>query len=240
MEIEEEDLPESVATGHLYPPLSKYPFSNSVINILQAITSEDLPLFEKASQKITDWNFKDPSGISFIHHAAQCKDPLFLSRIIENGATIKVIDSQGCTPLHYAALANNSECIKILVKHCPELLDFAGEEGLTSLFTAVQYKAYDAVHTLLRLGANPNCKIINDFTPLLWAIQSKNYHISMRLLAEDIDMDYYLRGGVSAIEIAIEMKQTQILRRLIECGVNVNRKCRGYTPLHLAVENRFV
>ena len=57
----------------------------------------------------------------------------------------------------------------------------------------------------------------------------------MRLLAEDIDFNACLRGGISVVTIAIETKQIQILRRLIECGVNVNYKCKGYTPLHLAI-----
>ncbi|MCP5505034.1 MAG: ankyrin repeat domain-containing protein [Chlamydiales bacterium] len=240
MDIEENDIPQAVAIGYLYPPLPEYPFSHAVFNILKAIKEENLALFEKTSPGISDWNFKDPSGISLVHHAAQCKDPVFLKRLIEKGARLKVVDSQGLTPLHYAASVNNIGLIKILIEHFPELLDLRGEEGLTPLLIAVQNKHLHAVDTLLSLGANPNCKLINDMTPLLWAIQSKDYHIAMRLLAEDIDFNDCLRGGVSPVEIAIETKQLYILTRLIECGFNINRKCKGYTPLHLAIENRFV
>ncbi len=240
MDIEESDIPQAVAIGYLYPPLSRYPLGHSILNILKAINDEDLALFETASSGITDWNFKDPLGISLVHHAAECQNPLFLNKLIERGADIKVADSQGFTPLHYATTSNRSGSIKILIKHCAELLNLPAEEGVTPLLSAVQYQAYDAVDTLLSLGANPNCKLTNDITPLLWAIQSKNYHIAMRLLAEDIDFNACLRGGISAVTIAIETKQIQILRRLIECGVNVNHKCKGYTPLHLAIENRFV
>ena len=58
----------------------------------------------------------------------------------------------------------------------------------------------------------------------------------MRLLARpDLDIHYYLKDERSALEFAIETQQTQILRRLIECGANVNRDYFGYTPLLLSI-----
>ena len=105
----------------------------------------------------------------------------------------------------------------------------------------MQYGAYNSVDTLLSIGADANRSIVNDLSPLLWAIQSKNNQIAMRLLAqEDIHLDYALRDGSSALEYAIEMEQTQVLKRLIERGANVNRKNRGYTPLHLSIANGYL
>ncbi|MDN3509158.1 MAG: hypothetical protein P0S93_03980 [Candidatus Neptunochlamydia sp.] len=95
-----------------------------------------------------------------------------------------------------------------MIKHCAELLNLPAEEGVNPFLSVVQYQGYNAVHTLLSLGANPNCKLINDMTPLLWAIQSKNDPITMRFLAEDIDFNDCLRGGISTVAIAIETKQT--------------------------------
>lgn len=241
MEIEEGDDPETVAKGYLYPPLSDYPFDNHIINVLQAITNEDLALFEKSCAEIKDWNFKDPSRVSLVHHASRCKNPGILNKLIQKGADLKVMDSQGFSPLHYAAASNSIECIKSLLSHSPELLERQGEEGQTPLFIAVQYGVHNSVDTLLSIGADSNRSIVNDLSPLLWAIQSKNNQIAMRLLAqEDIHLDYALRDGSSALEYAIEMQQTQVLRRLIERGANVNRKSRGYTPLHLSIANGYL
>jgi len=151
------------------------------------------------------------------------------------------MDLQGFYPSHYAAASNSVDCLKVLLKHAPELLEVQAEEGQTPLFAAVQYGAYKSVHALLSTGARPHCVIVNDLSPLLWAIQSKNTQIAMRLLAhEDVHLEHALRDGSCALEYAIEMKQTLVLKRLIECGANVNRKCRGYTPLHLAVANGYL
>lgn len=236
MEMDDDDNPEEVAKGYLYPPLPGYPLDNDILNILGAIANEDFTLFEESSAKIKNWDFKDPFNISLVHHASKCKSPLILQSLIQKGVNLKVFDSQGLSPLHYAAIVDSEACIKVLLKHCPKLLDLQAEDGQTPLFSAVQYQAYNSVHTLLSAGANPNLKIINDLSPLLWAIQSKNYHITMRLLARpDLDIHYYLKDRRSAVEFAIEMQQTQILRRLIECGANVNRDYFGYTPLHLSI-----
>lgn len=133
------------------------------------------------------------------------------------------------------------ECLKVLLRHAPELLELQAEEGQTPLFAAVQYGAYKSVDALLSMGAEPNCVIVNDLSPLLWAIQAKNTQIAMRLLAhESILLDHALRDGSCALDYTIEGGQTQIVRRLIERGANVNRKSRGYTPLHLTVVNGYL
>jgi ankyrin repeat protein len=241
MEIDEGEDPEAVAKGYLYPPLPNHPFDNHVMNLLQAIVDEDVALFEKSCVGVKDWNFKDPSRASLVHHASRCKDPTILHKLIQKGANLKVMDLQGFYPTHYAAASNSVECLKVLLRHAPELLELQAEEGQTPLFAAVQYGAYKSVDVLLSLGASPNCVIINDLSPLLWAIQSKNTQITMRLLAhEDIHLDHALRDGNCALEYAIEMEQTQIVRRLIERGANVNRQCRGHTPLHLAIANGYL
>ncbi len=241
MEIDEGEDPEAVAKGYLYPPLSNHPFDNHVMNVLQAIADEDVVLFEKSCAGIKDWNFKDPSRVSLVHHASRCKNPLILQKLIQKGADLKVMDLQGFYPTHYAAASNSVECLKVLLKHAPELLEVQAEEGQTPLFAAVQYGAYKSVHALLSMGARPHCVIVNDLSPLLWAIQSKNTQIAMRLLAhEDIHLEHALRDGSCALDYAIEMKQTLVLKRLIECGANVNHKCRGYTPLHLGVANGYL
>ncbi|WP_316358817.1 ankyrin repeat domain-containing protein [Candidatus Neptunichlamydia sp. REUL1] len=241
MEIDEGEDPEAVAKGYLYPPLANYPFDNHVMNVLQAIVDEDVALFEKSCAEIKDWNFKDPSRVSLVHHASRCKSPAILQKLIQKGADLRVIDLQGFYPTHYAAASNSVECLKVLLSHAPELLEVQAEEGQTPLFAAAQYGAYKSVDVLLSLGASPNCAIVNDLSPLLWAIQSKNSQIAMRLLAhESIHLDHALRDGSCALDYAIEGEQIQIVRRLIERGANVNRKCRGYTPLHLAVVNGYL
>jgi ankyrin repeat protein len=241
IEIGDNESPELIAKGHLFPPLPNHPIDDVLLGVLDAISNEDFARFEALSPKIKDWDFKDPFHVSLVHHAAQCKDPSILHSLIQKGAKVKIFDLQGLSPLHYAAIADSEECIKILLKSCPELLNIQGEDDQTPLFIAVQHQAYGAVDTLLSAGADPNCTIINDLSPLLWAIQAEDQYAAMRLLASPAtDIRYELKDKRSALEFAIERKQTQILRRLIECVANVNRDYWGYTPLHLVIMLEYV
>lgn len=97
------------------------------------------------------------------------------------------------------------------------------------------------MNALIRMGANLNISIINDYTALLWAIQSKDSQTAISLLAyPNIDFDHTLRNGNAALELAIHTQQTQILKKLIQLGANVNRKSQGYTPLHLAISLNYI
>lgn len=241
MEVGDNESPELVAKGHLFPPLPNHPIDDALLDVLDAISSENSARFEALSPKIKDWDFKDPFHVSLLHHASKCKDSSILQNLIQKGAKLKIFDLQGLSPLHYAAMEDSDGCINILLKSCPELLNFKGEDGQTPLFIAVQHQAYDAVDILLSAGADPNCTIINDLSPLLWAIQAEDQFSAMRLLAcPATDVRYELKDKRSALEFAIEKKQIQILRRLIERGANVNRDYWGYTPLHLAIMLEFI
>ncbi|MCB1107788.1 MAG: ankyrin repeat domain-containing protein, partial [Chlamydiia bacterium] len=241
MEVGDHESPELIAKGYLFPPLPNHPIDDVLLDVLDAISNEDVARFEALSPKMKDWDFKDPFHVSLVHHASKCKDASILQSLIQKGAKLKVLDQQGLSPLHYAAKANSDECINLLLKSCPELLNFQGEDGQTPLFVAVQHQAYEAVDCLLVAGSDPNCTIINDLSPLLWAIQAEDQFSAMRLLAcSETDVRYELKDKRSALEFAIEKKQTLILKRLIKCIANVNRDYWGYTPLHLATMLDFV
>ncbi|MCP5506522.1 MAG: ankyrin repeat domain-containing protein [Chlamydiales bacterium] len=241
MEVIDGESPELIAKGLLFPPLPDSPLDDALLGVLDAISNEDLAGFTAISPKIKNWNFKDPFRVSLVHHASKCKDPSILQWLMEKGAKLNITDSQGLSPLHYAAMADSEECTNILLQSYPELLNLQGEEGQTPLFTAIQYQASHAIDALLAAGADPNLTIVNDLSPLLWAIQSEDEYSAMKLLAcPTTDIRYDLNDKRSALEFAIEMKQTRVLKRLIECVASVNRDYWGYTPLHLAIMHHYV
>ncbi|MDN3509042.1 MAG: ankyrin repeat domain-containing protein [Candidatus Neptunochlamydia sp.] len=188
-----------------------------------------------------DWNFRDSLGISVVHYASQCKNGVFLKELLQRGDMLEVFDSQGFSPLHYAAAQGSTNCIKILLSRCPNLLEKKGKDGQTPLFSAVQHEAFSAVELLLESRVNPNSTII-DLTPLLWAIQSKNTPIATKLIEHpDVDLDYAVKGGKTALEFAIQMEESQILKKLIVNGADVNRLCKGHTPhANIAVVSQFL
>ena len=222
MELEEGDHPTAAARGYLYPPLPKYPYNNQILHLLHAITTESMELFCLHCNNIQDWNFRDSMGISLVHHASRCKNEDFLKELIQREANLEVFDSQGLTPLHYAAAHKSTACIETLLNHCPNLLEKVGEDGQTPLFSAVQHEAFDTLELLLKKGANPNSTIVNDLSALLWAIQSKNTPIAIKLIEHpNVDLDYAVKGGKTALEFAIQSEETQVLKKLIACARDI-------------------
>lgn len=237
-DMEEVENPQFVAVGYLYPPLPGNPLSDQILAITDAIISEDYPAFTDHIKGFSHWDFKSPNGQYLVHYAAQCKKPEILELLVQKGAKLNVRDGQGFTPLHYAAVVNASECVDLILAHAPEQIEALGEEGETPLFLAARSQSGQAMGILLEHGANPNAKITNDFTPLFWLIKVNDFHLCMRLLAEEVDVNDAFRDGTTPLICAIEMGLTQIPRRLVECGANVNRKRGGLTPLHIAIENQ--
>jgi len=236
LESETPEKAKEEAKGLLYPPQPEYPLNNTILQVLQAISQEDISLFDQVKGKIEDWEFKDPYSISLAHHAACAQNPYFLKTILTKHVNLSLKDEQGLSPLHHAAKANSLECIKLLVHENPDLLEAKGQDDETPLFIAIQNKSEQAVDLLLLLGANPNCTIINDLSALFWAIQSKEESLSLKLLNHKrINIHYALPDNTSALELAIDMQLPQVLKKLIDLGASVNRRAGGYTPLHTAV-----
>ena len=234
----EVDSPEEIqagAVGHLYPPLPGYPLNNAILNILQSLSHQDVALFEKNQAYITEWDFIDPQGVSLVHHAATSENPYFLKHLIEKNAPLNRSDPQGLTPLHYAAQSGSIACIHLLLQQVPQLLETKAQDGETPLFRAVQKGISSSTQALLKAKANPNCKIVNDMTPLLWAIQSSNEDVALTLLGnKKVDIDAYGPDKATAVEVAVEMQLALTLKRLIEVGGEVNRMHNGYTAIHVA------
>ena len=81
----------------------------------------------------------------------------------------------------------------------------------------------------------------NSWTPLLSSVYHKREEMIQILvnLGADIDCKNYF--GISALEIAVELKYYEIAKFLLESGANVNTQTNeGFTPLHGAVFNHDV
>ncbi len=106
--------------------------------------------------------------------------------MIKIGALIEKKNGKGLTPLHLAALNNNTECLQLLIekgakinsqtkngKFTKEKDETPTEErenllekGRTSLYLSVLQGNYDCARILLESGANIDLKLDESFTPL--------------------------------------------------------------------------
>ncbi|MCE5229417.1 ankyrin repeat domain-containing protein [bacterium] len=112
--------------------------------------------------------------------------------------------------------------------------------GMTPLHIAVTGKEVDAVRRLLEAGANPNIQMSNGGpTPLYDAVCEDSDAMVALLLKHGARAEVRSREtGANLLHLTAMDGQTNIARRLIEAGADVNCANQfGVTPLHLAASN---
>ncbi|HBL98179.1 TPA: hypothetical protein DDZ86_00880 [Candidatus Dependentiae bacterium] len=153
-----------------------------------------------------------------------------IKRIIQDGADINVKDdNDGSTLLHWACSQG-----------CLSLANFLLEKGAnieandidldTPLMLARKKKNFELVRFLLEKGACGNAQNIYRESPFTYSDgESSHYYRVYSDSAAD--------GGYTLFHQACEMGDYNLVKLLIERGVNVNIKnFTGWTPLHVAAK----
>lgn len=118
-----------------------------------------------------------------------------------------------------------------------------GTGGDTPLHIAAALGQERIVTVLLLEGADADVLDSNGRTPLHLAVERGHLPTVKAILAAGPDMDIrYKVGyrGYSVLDLAAREGNTDILRALLQHGVNVNRRTDGYTSLHIAALNNNV
>lgn len=118
-----------------------------------------------------------------------------------------------------------------------------GAGGDTPLHIAAALGQERIATVLLLEGADADVLDSNGRTPLHLAVERGHLPTVKAILAADPDMGIrYKVGcrGYSVLDLAAREGNTDILRALLQHGVNVNRRTDGYTSLHIAALNNNV
>ncbi|KAL9986739.1 hypothetical protein ACROYT_G000926 [Oculina patagonica] len=147
------------------------------------------------------------------------------NHLVQRGVPAGAVDSQGATPLHYAACNHNLAFCRFLWEHSPSSLDVADNDGVTP-FAAVFSKTDSGIITLVEFFVSPS-----------------NGHV------KKLDVCYSVRGGdgedsqdttTPLIEAALSNNE-KVVTYLLKHGASVNfPKRNGRTPLMEAVRNNML
>jgi ankyrin repeat protein len=88
-----------------------------------------------------------------------------LDILLEHGANVASLSTEGFTALHLATRFAGYPTMKILLEH-GAIVDSVDSEGMTPLFYAVEISSAETIIFLLDNGANINHVADNDFTVL--------------------------------------------------------------------------
>lgn len=180
--------------------------------------------------------------------AVKSNDFKKVQALINDKANVNKEDSEGYTPLMYAAIYGYKDIVKLLLyaKADPNLKTKRGHTTLTALFDAIyqshgrllQEKVHEEiVNLLLEANADPNISDSSKNTPLLLAIELPNVDMVESFLKYGANPSMPNSKGQTPLMLAAKYNKPYITRLLLENGayIYINDKDNdGDTALMIA------
>ena len=120
--------------------------------------------------------------------------------LLARGAAMKSLDDSGITPLYYAAIGGNKDCLLAVLRSGVDV-NQQNIKNETALHVASQYGNLASVKVLLAYGANREA-ISRGRTPLISAIESRKEDCALILLRNSADANAQ-KDGISALYMAL-------------------------------------
>ncbi|KAJ8321297.1 hypothetical protein KUTeg_001155, partial [Tegillarca granosa] len=165
-------------------------------------------------------------GHSPLHVAAVYGYPNIVDLLIRKEADVNLLDKRNDSALHLASKNGHVNVVNALLKGHADVGQ-VDADGYSALHLASKNGDENVVNALLHGGANVN-KIVKDNSnfPLNQHIDDGVYY--------DSDGDH----GISALHLASEKGNLDVVNALLQGGANVNQvDFDGYSALHLASKN---
>lgn len=126
----------------------------------------------------------------------------FAKTLLENGASIHVIDTIGMSALHWASHENQLDMVRLLLSHGANI-DLLGADGIIPLYSATTGGHLEIVKLLLEAGSDINFHGgDNDMTPLMLAASSSFESIIYFLLDKGANIHARDINGSTALDWA--------------------------------------
>lgn len=164
--------------------------------------------------------------------------------LIYNGVDVNLKNSNGCTPLHYAA-AFKSDIITELINYGADL-NAVDNDGKTPLMYAFSEMNDKSIMMLLKAGAVINEGSGNgkngsyEFYPLHYAADFRNKELISFLLKKGVDINMKDQDGCAPIHLVNGegWMDDEIISMVYEAGADINSSdLYGETPLHKVSKN---
>jgi ankyrin repeat protein len=138
------------------------------------------------------------------------------------GIGVNVRDENGMTPLIYAAFFGHEDLAKELIAYGADV-NACGNNGATPLMAALQSAKGDRLARLLiDSGADVNACDGQGLTPLMTAIYTDSIEMTLYLLEKGADVRVKCSKGWTALDLAKQKENRQLLQILHQAGLFKN------------------
>lgn len=161
-------------------------------------------------------------GKTPLMYAAENDHPQVVEQLIERGASIRGVATDGTTLLHAAAFSGNESLIKRLLTIDFDINQRNITHGHTPLFYAAIKGHIKIVLSLLQAGVSLDVMDKNGLTPLDAATRSGHLEVVKVLLEADKRAMEKLHSSKSPLFLAIQKGHVRVVNFFLEVGCNVN------------------
>ncbi|MBP5284314.1 MAG: ankyrin repeat domain-containing protein, partial [Treponema sp.] len=195
---------------------------------------------------IQDWlitsqtmNTTDGSGNTPLHYAAEWKLDSSILRLVEKGAKINAVNSNGESALFSAVKGNSPATINTLVRAGIETdvrSNLARDHlGNTPLHYAVRWNSLDAAQTLLSMGMEVDAQNLSGKTALSDACRSSKKDMAILLMKNRADINAADATGRTVLMDSISSNNEYMVSLLLSNGANPQiQEMSGRTAYHEA------
>jgi ankyrin repeat protein len=202
-----------------------------LMEFLNNITSSDI-----------DLSYKDPRGNYLIYLVIVKGFTKIVSKLIDYGAPLDVLDSDGTSILHYPIKYDQDEILTMLLDASERtigisLVNIPDNNKRIPINYAVNYQNIFALTELIKRGANINYALPDGLIPLHMATIKKNLAIARILIRHGTNINAQKKSGITPLHIASNLLHPEMVELLLESGANqyLVENSYGFSPIYYAV-----
>lgn len=183
-------------------------------DILVAAKNDDTATVIGLLQRGMDVNTADQTGTTLLMIASRNGNMPLLQALLARRASVNRRNQHGDTALLMAALKPAPDAAKLLIDNGADLDPI----GWTPLHYAVFSGSKAIAGLLIAKGAKVDSRAPNGHTPLMLAVKQGKLELVQQLVNADADIYLLDYDGLTVIDLAKKLHQTDIVKYLREVG----------------------
>jgi len=173
-----------------------------------------------------------------LYHAAQKGNPDVMRALINGGANIRLADNYGLTPLHVAAsISGKARAVEAILEGHREIINLTTNDNSTALHLAAKNGKVEAIHALIRAGANINMTNNDVDTPLHAAADNGSVTAIRALLNANANINKRNGAGETPLCVAARKGNLNAVESLLARNADIKLATNDKKlPSHIANE----